>query len=388
VTDVSDLLERHLFRDCRVAIADGAGAPVGLREPLSVAARSVGGVRALLGWTLALPIDVDDAEAFPDACTTMSGYALRHPMRVGRVRYVPTRLGTVPSLLAGALRPDVLVAALRPGGGGLVFGSEVGWMRAALAAGATVLAEVNHGLPAASDGVPVPPDQVVVVAETDRRPHSFTFAAPDAVATAIGERVAGLIPAGAAIQYGPGTIADAVLHAIAVPVAIDSGLVTDAVMHLDARGLVRGRPRGAYVAGTDALYDWADGRHVVDGVEITHDISRLAAHDCLVAVNTALEIDTVGQVNVERVGDEPVGGIGGHPDFALAASRSRHGLSVIAMPSRHRTGPTLVDRLSAPVTTPRSDVDVVVTEHGSCDLRGLDDPARARALRDLWSRGG
>ena len=99
------------------------------------------------------------------------------------------------------------------------------------------------------------------------------------------------------------------------------------------------------------MYDWADGRHVVDRVEITHDVSRLAGHDCLVAVNTALEIDVVGQVNVERVGDQPVGGIGGHPDFALAASRSRHGLSIIAMSSRHRTGPTLVDRLSAPVTT-------------------------------------
>ena len=342
--------------------------------------RAVGGVRALLGWTLSAPIDVHDVEAFPDVATTMSGYALREPIRSGRVRYLPTRLGSVPSLLAGSLRPDVLVAALRPGTAGLVFGSEVGWMRAAVRAGATVLAEVNHGLPATSDGIPVPSDQVVVVAETDYRPHSFTFTPPDDAAIAIGEHVAALIPEGAAIQYGPGTISDAVLRTVAVPVAIDSGLVTDAVMHLDRRGLLLGRPRGAYVAGTDALYAWADGRHVVDGVEVTHDISRLAAHECLVAVNTALEIDAVGQVNVERVDDQPIGGIGGHPDFALAASRSRRGVSVIALPSRHRAGPTLVERLTAPVTTPRSDVDVVVTEHGACDLRGLDDPGRERAL--------
>jgi acyl-CoA hydrolase len=46
----------------------------------------------------------------------------------------------------------------------------------------------------------------------------------------------------------------------------------------------------------------------------------------------------------------------------------------------------LVERLSAPVTTPRSDVDVVVTEHGAADLRGLDDRERERALRALWER--
>jgi acyl-CoA hydrolase len=291
----------------------------------------------------------------------------------------------VPRLLAGTLRPDVLVAALRPGDGGLVFGSEVGWMRAAVDAGATVLAEVNHGLPAATDGIAVPAERVVVVAETDQPPHQFTTNAPDDVAHAIAAHAAALIPEGAALQYGPGTIADAILRAITVPVHVDSGLVGDAVLDLEARGLVLGTPRGAYLAGTQSLYDWADGRPLLAPVEITHDVSRLAAHDCFVAVNTALELDPVGQVNVERVGGQPVGGIGGHADFALAASRSRHGLSVIALPSTHRAGPTLVEQLSAPVTTTRADVDVVVTEHGVADLRGLDDRERERVLRDLWS---
>jgi acyl-CoA hydrolase len=119
-------------------------------------------------------------------------------------------------------------------------------------------------------------------------------------------------------------------------------------------------------------------------VEVTHDVSRLAAHDCFIAINTALEVDPVGQVNVERVDGEPIGGIGGHADFALAASRSRRGLSIIALPSTHRAGPTLVDQLSAPVTTARADVDVVVTEHGVADLRALDDYERERALREVW----
>ncbi len=168
---------------------------------------------------------------------------------------------------------------------------------------------------------------------------------------------------------------------------MDSGLIGDAVHDLARRGLLVGTPRGAYLAGTQPLYDWSDGRNLLESVEVTHDVSRLAAYDCFVAINTALEVDPFGQVNVERVAGEPVGGIGGHADFALAASRSRHGLSIIALPSTHRAGPTLVEQLSAPVTTSRADVDVVVTEHGVADLRGLDDRERERTLRDLWSGG-
>jgi acyl-CoA hydrolase len=68
----------------------------------------------------------------------------------------------------------------------------------------------------------------------------------------------------------------------------------------------------------------------------------------------------------------------------VAGSRALGGLSIIALPTlrgRHRT---LVHNLSAPASTARGDVDVVVTEHGIADLRGLDDAERRRALVELW----
>ncbi len=168
---MDDEISKHLRAGCRVAIADGCGAPVGVGAALADAARAIGGVRVPLGWSMSAPIDLDDAEAFPDVRTVMGGYALRAAVRDGRVRYLPIRLGSVPRLLAGAWRPDVLVAALRPGRRGFVFGSEVGWMRAAIRAGATLLAEVNRSLPDASDGVPVPAEQVVVIGEADHQPR-------------------------------------------------------------------------------------------------------------------------------------------------------------------------------------------------------------------------
>ena len=232
-------------RAALVAVADGCGAPVGVSAMLADTARAVGGVRALLGWSMTAPIDVHDREAFTDVRTVMSGYALRAPVRDGLVRYLPVRLGSVPRLLAGALRPDVLVAALRPGDRGLVFGSEVGWMRAAVDAGATVLAEVNHGLPEASDGVPIPAG-TGRGGDGDRPP-----AAPVHDQPARRRRARHCRPCcrararrgGAAVRAGDGRRRHPPRHRGAG--AVDSGLVGDAVLDLDRRGLVVGRPRGA-----------------------------------------------------------------------------------------------------------------------------------------------
>jgi acyl-CoA hydrolase len=101
-------------------------------------------------------------------------------------------------------------------------------------------------------------------------------------------------------------------------------------------------------------------------------------------VNTGIEMDLDGQVNAELAGGSWAGGVGGQPDYAAAASSSPTGLSVFALPSHSAGRPTLVTSLSGPVTTPGHDVEVVVTEHGCADLRGLSRPQRRRALADLW----
>jgi acyl-CoA hydrolase len=376
---VAERIRPHLRRGALVAIADGAGAPVGLGRPLAHAARQVGGVRLLLGWSFRLPVPLDPV-AFPDVRAIVGGYGLRRQFG-GHVHYVPARLSAVPALVGSVLRPDVLLAGLRPGPLGLSFGSEVGWARAAVDAGARVLAEVNVGLPAASLDPSLP--EVTIVAETDRPPLPLPLPVLDAVSEAIGKRVAALVPEGASVQFGPGGVGDASLRALEVPVHVDSGIVGDAVIDLEARGLLAGPPLATYLAGTPAVYAWADGRPILARVEHTHDPRRLA-DKTLVAINTALEVDAVGQVNVEGFGGDVIAGVGGHPDFAGAATRSATGLSVVALPTVRGGRPTLVERLGAAASTTRSDVDVVVTELGTADLRGLDDRERAAALRAIW----
>ncbi|HEX3713539.1 MAG TPA: acetyl-CoA hydrolase/transferase C-terminal domain-containing protein, partial [Trebonia sp.] len=304
------------------------------------------------------------------------------------------RLSAVPALLHGPWRPDLLVAALvpaagpSPGGGSrrparYAFGSEVSWQRAAINAGATVAAVISRGAPRADAGQPLEHDQVIVVGEETAPPGVLRDTPPKPEHEEIARRVALLVPAGARLQVGPSPVGDALLRLLTVPVTIDSGLLPDAVADLASRGLLIGDPVATYLAGGPRLYAWADGRPLLHPVEYTHDFGRLSAGP-FVAVNTAVEIDLDGAVNVEGTASAVLGGIGGHADYAAAAARSVGGLSVIAVTTRHNGQPTLVSQLSRPVSTPSQDVDVVVTERGAADLRGLSRPERHAALTKLW----
>jgi acyl-CoA hydrolase len=269
----------------------------------------------------------------------------------------------------------------------------VSWLRAVIDAGVPLAVVLDEALPRATAGPPLPEDQTFVIGHTADGPATVPVAPePSPEHRRIGELVAGLLPDDARVQWAPGQLGQAVVRGILErgrPVHADSGLLGDPVVDLDEAGLLASTPTATYLVGTPRLYDWADahgraGRPVLHGVEVTHDPNRLAADPPLVAVNTAVEVDPDGQVNVEGTASALVGGIGGHPDYAAAATRSRRGLSVVALASTHRGRPTMVDRLSRPVTTASHDVDVVVTEHGVADLRGLDREERRTALRRLW----
>lgn len=376
-----------------VALGDGFGAPRAASAELSLAAARAGGVRLILGWMPVADPGLDLA-AFADVRTIMPGWGLRDGVAAGLVRYPPVRLSAVPALLHGPWRPDLLVAALVPaaapstGGGSpraptFAFGSEVSWQRAAIDAGATVAAVISRGAPRADAGEPLEQDQVTVVGEQTEPPGMLRDTQPKAEHEEIARRVAPLVPAGARLQVGPSPVGDALLRLLTVPVTIDSGLLPDAVAVLAGRGLLIGEPVATYLAGGPRLYAWADGRPVLHPIEYTHDLGRLSAGP-FIAVNTAVEIDLDGAVNVEGTASAVLGGIGGHADYAAAAARSVGGLSVIAVSTRHNGQPTLVSQLSRPVSTPSQDVDIVVTERGAADLRGLSRPERHAALTKLW----
>ena len=354
----------------RLVISDGLGVP------RSAPASLLDGHAPVVGWMPVPPpwtADLDGARAL------MGGAGARALVRAGRLRCLPIRYSALPRALAGHLRPAVAVVAARPDGRGFRFALEAGYGPLAARLAERVVVEVDPSLPAVADAPLVEGPGIEVVEATEPAPE-LPATPVDPIDEAIGAQMAAQVPSGATVQYGPGAIGDSAVRALAVPVHVHSGLITDAVAALAVRGLLRGAATTAYLLGSSPLRDLAEGGLVrLRGVEETHSPARLAGLERFVALNTALSVGLDGAVNVERVRGEQVGGVGGHPDFCAAAAASSGGLSIIGLRSS-RNGRSNIVAAAAPVTTPRSDVDVVVTEHGVADLRGLDDRERAAAL--------
>ncbi|HEX4249702.1 MAG TPA: acetyl-CoA hydrolase/transferase C-terminal domain-containing protein [Pseudonocardia sp.] len=380
-------LEQLIRPGMRIAVEDGTGTPRSLFPALNRAAERHGDLRLLLGWTPVAEPTLD-LSLFADARTVMSGWGLRGAVEAGTVTPIPMRLSAVPALLHGPLRPDLVLATVVRTADGLRFSAEVSWLRAAMGAGVPVAAVVSRSGPHADAGPALPEDAVTVLGETDDGPRELSFATPSPAQEQICTHAAALVPEGARVQVGPGQLGAAMLRALQVPVRIDSGLLPEQVVDLDERGLLLDDPVAAYLVGTERLYRWAHGRPLLHPLEVTHDLGRLSNGVPFVAFNTAIELDVAGQVNVEGTESAIVGGIGGHSDYAAAGARSVGGLSIVAVSSTHKGRSTLVRRLSRPASTPSQDVDVVVTERGAADLRGLSRAERAAALLDLWGPAG
>ncbi|WP_082945950.1 acetyl-CoA hydrolase/transferase C-terminal domain-containing protein [Mycobacterium sp. E1747] len=368
-----------------VAFGDGVGALTGgdngtsVGATLSVFARERGDVTLLLGWTPA-PLNGIDPRAFRRVVALMPGWGVRAVANDSNAIMLPTSLAAVPSVLSGPLRPDLLITRMVRRGGTLQFGTEVSWQQMLLEDGVPVWAVVDEVSPAASAEAPVAQQRVTVIATTARGPWELAPREPEPIHEALADQVLRFVPAGVRLQYGPGQLGTALLRRTKVALQIDTGLLTDAVVDLDRRGLLAGTPSATYLLGSGLLNGWADGKPILRGLDYSHDKTRLSRGMPFVAVNTAIEIDCYGQINVEGVNDRVVGGIGGHPDYCNAARLSRGGLSIIAVPSRFGERSTFVERLSRPASTPAYDVEVIVTEQGAVDLRSADWDQRRRLI--------
>jgi acyl-CoA hydrolase len=101
-------------------------------------------------------------------------------------------------------------------------------------------------------------------------------------------------------------------------------------------------------------------------------------------VNTALQVDVLGQVCSQSIGPRHFSGTGGQLDTHRGAQRSEGGRGIIALRSTAKGGaistivPTLA--LGAEVTVPSQDTDTIVTEYGIAELRGRSVKDRLRAL--------
>jgi 4-hydroxybutyrate CoA-transferase len=327
------------------------------------------------------------------------GANAREAVNDGRADYVPVFLSDVPELfVSGVLPLDAALINVSPpdAHGFCSLGTSVDAALAATRSARTVIAQLNRSMPRTLGDSFVHSDEIDVAIELDQPPYEHHEPPIGDVERRIGEHVAELIPHGATLQMGIGSIPSAVGQALRDKrdLGIHTELFTDAVLDLVEAGAVTGAAKEinrdkivtAFLMGSRRLYDFVDDNPMIEmrPVDYTNDTAVIRRFRRMVAVNSAIAIDLTGQVSADSIGTRFYSGVGGQMDFMRGAALAEEGRAIIALPSTAAGGTT--SRISAVlpegagVVTSRAHVRTVVTEYGVAELFGRSVRERATAL--------
>ncbi len=278
--------------------------------------------------------------------------------------------------------------------------------RAAVDPDRMLIVEVSPAFPRTAGLGPEHPhrlhlDDIDVLVRTDREPVVFDVGPLGPAETTIAEFARRFVHDGSTLQTGFGSIPSAIAESLAAgdggDYGIHSEMFTTGLMRLCEAGKVTnarktifaGRSVTSFAAGIPELYGWLDGRDDVAfaPVSVVNDPTVIAANHHMVTINGAIAVDLYGQVVADTIGPVQYSGVGGHEDFVSVSGLDLSDRSLVCLPST-ATLPdgTVTSRIAAslpagsPVSTPRHQTDVVITEHGIAELRGRTVAERAAAL--------
>lgn len=245
-------------------------------------------------------------------------------------------------------------------------------------------------------------DQIDVLIESERDPFVINDPAPTDADRAIAAHASTFFTEGCTLQTGIGGIPSTVVGLLAEgPLGgfgIHSEMFTTALMKLhqagkvtNEKGIFDGVSVTTFAAGTRELYDWLDGNDLVRflPVHLVNSPELISRNRRMVSVNGALAVDLAGQAVADTLDGRQFSGIGGHEDFVAASGLELEDRSLVCLRSTTNVGGRTVSRIAARfpagtmITTPRHQLDVVVTEHGVAELRGRTVRERARALAEI-----
>jgi 4-hydroxybutyrate CoA-transferase len=325
---------------------------------------------------------------------------IRHLLKKGTVKYIPMRQGDAPFVFSreGIWPIDVALVQLSPPdkNGYLSFGVSIGHSLPTALDANLVIAEVNDQMPRVLGDAFIHLSQIDYLVETSRPLLEYPSTEKvGEVERKIGNYVADLIPDGATLQIGIGSIPDAVVQSLEGKRDLRFfAMGIDAMVDCVEKGLVDvsiapGRqPRMIVteILGSKKLFDFVHENPMVEGRPIMTTInSRVVGKiEKFVSLLGAIEVDLTGQVNAETVGGKQVSAIGGSFDFLQGALFSPQGKSIMAVTSATPNGKNsrIVPQLppGSAVTHPRHSIQYVVTEYGVADLRGKTLRERANVL--------
>ena len=258
------------------------------------------------------------------------------------------------------------------------MGLAVDYLLPALQGARAVIAEVNDRIPWTHTEKLFRKEDFALLVEASYEPAAPPPARAGAAEAEIARHAAAFIADGATLEFGLGILPDAVCAALLErkSLKVHSGTIGDGVADLMQRGVVT-TADCAMLIGTRKLFDFARDNPAIRlrSTEYTHDPRVLGSLSKFVAINSAVEVDLTGQVNAELAKGSYLGAVGCALDFVRAANQSPGGVSLLLLPAAR-----IVKALSGPVSTPRSEAGVIVTERGVADLRGCTLNERLRRM--------
>ena len=308
-------------------------------------------------------------------CGTGSNRALAD---AGVLQIQPAPYSQLGSLLRNRkIKCDVVMLQVPPPNarGEYSLGLAVEYLAPALEVARAVVAEVNDRIPWTRTEPVLREKDFALLVKSSREPVYLPYRI-DALEQAVASHAVRFIPDGATLECGIGNLPNAVVAAARgrKHLRFHSGVVPDAVVELDVKSIT-----GGALMGSRRLFDWAhqNPRLRLCSSDVTHG-APLRDIEKFIAINSAVEVDLTGQVNGEVARGSYVGAVGGALDFVRAANQSPGGISMVVLPASR-----IVSSLSGPVSTPRSEAGVIVTEKGAADLRGCTIDERVKRMRAI-----
>jgi acyl-CoA hydrolase len=320
-------------------------------------------------------------------------------------RFAPLLEQSPPRVMATAASP--------PDGGGWCSlslhsgGTSAELLRAGRDPGRVLMVEVSDRFPRTAGLLPDHPhalhvDDIDVLIRSEDGPLAAPEAELSDVDRAIAQHAVRFIPDGATLQTGIGSIPSAIARLLAEEpgggYGVHTEMFTDGLMRLHQSGKVANR-KGLYdglsvttfAFGSQALYDWLDGCREVAflPVELVNSPEAIARNALMTTINGALAVDIHGQVVADTVSGDQYSGIGGAEDFISGPGMSLTQRSLLCLPATYQRDGRIRSRIlpwfeaGTVITTPRHQVDIVVTEYGAAELEGRTVHQRGEALASV-----
>ena len=266
-----------------------------------------------------------------------------------------------------------------------------------------VIVEVNEKLPRVSGGygqaIHISDVDCVVEGEHPDLPV-IPVAEPTAEDRKVAEQIINMIPNGATLQFGIGSMPNTLGMMLAESDLRDLGmhteLASDAYVALDDAGKLTNKKKrfmpGTGVTGmafgTQRVYDWVNDNPGVAfmPLERVNSPEIIGEIDNMISINNCISVDLFGQVSAESAGTRQISGTGGQLDYLTGAAMSRGGKAFVCMTSTFREKDGTIHSRIKPtfqgdiVTDPRSQAYYLVTEYGIVNLVGQTTWERAEML--------